>query len=171
MKDLSTVTYERAVGELAIDNSNNKEKSKSGLDKEEYDLRMCRLAHVLHSDIDATSTASSTESLKRFWPVTDAGYPLPGALLPFNRIIAYYGNFYSKGMGILGEYPAEEMFSKHFKEADIKNPDGNPQTEVYLSANYGDDILVEKLVDIVASSSSELKGESYEDGVSNTGKV
>src|SRR5262245_2795197 len=36
------------------------------------------------------------------WPVkTD--YPLAGAILPFKRIVAYYGNLYSKQMGILGE--------------------------------------------------------------------
>jgi hypothetical protein len=45
------------------------------------------------------------------WPVK-LEYPLPGAIFPFNRIIAYYGNFYSKKMGVLGEYPTEEMFSK-----------------------------------------------------------
>jgi hypothetical protein len=36
------------------------------------------------------------------WPVK-APYPLAGALLPYNRIIAYYGNLYSTRMGILGE--------------------------------------------------------------------
>src|SRR2546423_6153396 len=30
------------------------------------------------------------------WPVKKAPYPLPGAVLPFNRIVAYYGNLYSK---------------------------------------------------------------------------
>ena len=39
-------------------------------------------------------------------------YPLPGAVLPFKRIVAYYGNFYSKRMGILGELPEEEMLAK-----------------------------------------------------------
>ncbi len=39
-------------------------------------------------------------------------YPLPGALLPYNRIVAYYGNLYSKKMGILGEIPREEMIAK-----------------------------------------------------------
>src|SRR6187402_3532000 len=37
------------------------------------------------------------------WPVKGA-YPKPGALLPFKRIVAYYGNLYSKKMGALGEY-------------------------------------------------------------------
>jgi hypothetical protein len=39
-------------------------------------------------------------------------FPLPGAILPFKRIIAYYGNLYSTGMGILGELPKKEMFQK-----------------------------------------------------------
>jgi hypothetical protein len=38
------------------------------------------------------------------WPVRSA-YPNPGAILPFNRIVAYYGNLYSRNMGVLGEYP------------------------------------------------------------------
>ncbi len=39
-------------------------------------------------------------------------YPLPGAILPFKRIVAYYGNLYSKNMGILGEYPPSIMLPK-----------------------------------------------------------
>ena len=31
------------------------------------------------------------------WPVRDS-FAAPGALLPFNRIVAYYGNLYSKNM-------------------------------------------------------------------------
>lgn len=42
------------------------------------------------------------------WPVKTA-FPLPGALLPFKRIIAYYGNLYSTRMGVLGEYPEAQM--------------------------------------------------------------
>lgn len=45
------------------------------------------------------------------WPVK-APYPLPGAVLPFNRIVAFYGNLYSKKMGILGELPKNEMLKK-----------------------------------------------------------
>lgn len=39
-------------------------------------------------------------------------YPSQGALLPYNRIIAFYGNLYSKRMGILGELPKAEMLKK-----------------------------------------------------------
>jgi hypothetical protein len=45
------------------------------------------------------------------WPVK-MDYPLPGALLPFNRIVAFYGNLYSKQMGILGELPEDQMLKK-----------------------------------------------------------
>ncbi len=45
------------------------------------------------------------------WPVKRA-YPEAGAILPFKRIVAYYGNLYSKKMGVLGEYPTNEMLAK-----------------------------------------------------------
>ncbi len=46
------------------------------------------------------------------WPTHIRSYPLTGAILPFKRIVAYYGNLYSKRMGILGEYPPKEMWEK-----------------------------------------------------------
>src|SRR5688572_4245324 len=39
-------------------------------------------------------------------------YPLPGAILPYNRVVAFYGNLYSKRMGILGALPREQMLAK-----------------------------------------------------------
>ena len=45
------------------------------------------------------------------WPVKTK-YPLKGAILPFKRVVAYYGNFYSVRMGILGELPPDEMLEK-----------------------------------------------------------
>jgi len=61
------------------------------------------------------------------WPVK-LKYPLPGAIFPFNRVVAYYGNLYSKKMGVLGEYPTDEMFArlkaevKKWQEADSTVP-------------------------------------------------
>ncbi len=46
------------------------------------------------------------------WLSLKAPYPNVGAILPFKRVIAYYGNFYSKRMGILGELPEAEMLEK-----------------------------------------------------------
>ncbi len=61
------------------------------------------------------------------WPPKTV-YPKEGALLPFNRIVAYYGNFYSTQMGVLGEYPADRMIDKlqseklHWENADTLTP-------------------------------------------------
>jgi hypothetical protein len=46
------------------------------------------------------------------WPNHLRSYPLDGAILPFKRIVAYYGNLYSKKMGVLGEYPPKELWRK-----------------------------------------------------------
>jgi len=45
------------------------------------------------------------------WPVKGP-YPTAGAVLPFKRIVAYYGNLYSTRMGILGELPEAQMVKK-----------------------------------------------------------
>ena len=43
-------------------------------------------------------------------------YPLAGAVLPFNRIVAYYGNLSSNRMGALGKWPKKEMIPKLLDE-------------------------------------------------------
>jgi hypothetical protein len=59
------------------------------------------------------------------WPSHDA---LAGAILPTKRIVAFYGNPLSKKMGVLGEYPVDEMLAKfdkaiaEWKEADPSTP-------------------------------------------------
>jgi hypothetical protein len=63
---------------------------------------------------DSVALASMTKgdtSLDKLWPVKMPD-PLPGSLLPRNRIVAYYGNPLSKKMGVLGEYPKDEMLKK-----------------------------------------------------------
>lgn len=49
------------------------------------------------------------------WPVKGP-YPLPGAVLPFKRVVAYYGNLYSNRMGALGKWPKNEMIPKLMAE-------------------------------------------------------
>ena len=56
------------------------------------------------------SNISNNDTTGR-WPVK-APYPVAGAVLPFSRIVAFYGNLYSKKMGILGELPKDEMLKK-----------------------------------------------------------
>jgi hypothetical protein len=45
------------------------------------------------------------------WPVSGPA-PLPGAILPQKRIVAFYGNPNSRRMGILGEYSKEDMLAR-----------------------------------------------------------
>lgn len=72
------------------------------LDTKEYD-------RLLEKNANYASTTSTTTP--RLWPAK-APYPNPGALLPFNRIIAYYGNYYSTKMGILGEFESDVVLAK-----------------------------------------------------------
>ncbi|MBU6388589.1 hypothetical protein KGQ72_01805 [Patescibacteria group bacterium] len=84
------------------------------LNKADYNARMLALAHV-SSTTETVSTASTSISVistttPSLWPVATV-YPKADAILPFKRIVAYYGNFYSKEMGVLGEYPTEELLA------------------------------------------------------------
>ncbi len=132
---LSTTTYERGA-EGKVLGIFEKEIPKPVLDEADYDLRMRNLAHI--PAMSATSTATSTATTtpkKQLWPVTDAPYPLPGALLPFNRILAYYGNFYSTKMGALGEYPEDQMLSM-LKDEAARWEAADPDTPVIPAIHY-----------------------------------
>ncbi len=62
-------------------------------------------------------------------------FPNEGAILPFKRIIAYYGNLYSTKMGILGELPKKEMFSRLNKELAIWQK-ADPETPTIPALHY-----------------------------------
>ncbi len=69
------------------------------------------------------------------WPVKKEPYPLAGAILPFKRIVAYYGNLYSVRMGILGELPPKQMLAKLDQE--VKRWEkADPQTPVQPALHY-----------------------------------
>jgi len=90
------------------------------IDKKLYDSLMKRLAHG-----DTTGR----------WPVKNTPYPLPGAILPFKRVVAFYGNLYAKKMGILGELPPNEMLAK--LKGEVKNWErADPQTPVQPALHY-----------------------------------
>ena len=55
-------------------------------------------------------TVRSGVKAEASWPTPPA--PLPGAILPAKRIVAFYGNPLSKKMGVLGEYPTDVMLAK-----------------------------------------------------------
>lgn len=106
----------------------------------DYDRRMNLLANypiisfASSSAISSTTTASSTSLKKRPWPA-QAPYPKAGAILPFKRVVAYYGNLYSKGMGILGEYSPDEVLRRLDGEV-AKWESADPGTPVQPALHY-----------------------------------
>ncbi len=62
-------------------------------------------------------------------------YPKAGAILPFHRVIAYYGNLYSTRMGILGELPKKQMFAR-LKEEVKAWEKADPTTPVMPALHY-----------------------------------
>ncbi len=119
--------------------------SEATLDRVDYDKRLLALAHVATSSpwyqafLDGTTTlpahlVASTTDPQPLWPVRRA-YPNAGALLPFHRIVAYYGNFYSTGMGALGEYPEEVMLEK-LRTAAAEWKAADPTTPVVPAIHY-----------------------------------
>lgn len=54
------------------------------------------------------------------WPVKH-DYPVAGAILPYNRVIAYYGNIVNNRMGALGKWPKNEMIPKLLAEVEKWN--------------------------------------------------
>ncbi len=94
----------------------------SVLDVAAYEAKLQEIANVPLVPVYSTTTimrgtstivvrTSTLERAESVWPVKTAPLPLAGALLPFNRIVAYYGNFYSAQMGVLGEYPEGQVLA------------------------------------------------------------
>lgn len=93
---------------------------------------------TLPGAVSTTSPQATTTTVvhKELWPVWGAAYPRDSrALLPFNRIVAYYGNFYSRGMGVLGEYDPPEMLEK-LKAAVDEWQAADPTTPIVPAIHY-----------------------------------
>lgn len=111
------------------------------LDMLAYDAKLRQLAHLETtvpttedapgSDAETGVTAQADAPL---WPA-DATYPNVGALLPFNRIVAYYGNFYSTGMGVLGQYAPDTVVEMLKEEVAAWNA-ADPTTPVLPAIDY-----------------------------------
>ena len=83
---------------------------------------------------ETTITIEPKPAPPNIWPVKTV-YPNPGAILPFNRIVAYYGNLYSTKMGVLGEYSEEVMLQKLAVE--VKKWElADPSTPVIPALHY-----------------------------------
>ncbi|KPJ84946.1 hypothetical protein AMJ57_05040 [Parcubacteria bacterium SG8_24] len=103
------------------------------LDREAYDRKLRQLAHLTDEDGQSTPGAENVEPPP--WPVTRAAYPEYGAILPFRRIVAYYGNFLSTSMGVLGEYPEEVMLEMLAEEVRTWEA-ADPTTPVQPAIDY-----------------------------------
>jgi hypothetical protein len=87
--------------------------STAPLDVSAYNAKLLAIAHNPPPKLikaATTSTPAVYSSSTPLWPVKTV-LPEGGALLPFNRIVAYYGNFYSTAMGVLGQYPPDQMMA------------------------------------------------------------
>src|ERR1700761_4336888 len=88
-----------------------------------------------HAKYDALMKKLANGDTTGKWPVKNTPYPLPGAILPYKRVVAFYGNLYSKKMGILGELPPNEMLAK--LKGEVKNwQKADPLTPVQPALHY-----------------------------------
>lgn len=133
------------------------------LDKAEYDKRLLVLNNYVYpatttatstlvvKRISTTKTSTTTVAIKtpvlplygtstsvtvpgKRWP-TNSVYPNGDAILPFKRILAYYGNFYSTKMGILGEYSESEVLRRLASTTAIWNA-ADPTTPILPAIEY-----------------------------------
>lgn len=107
------------------------------LDRTAYDRKLRQLAHLPEFDAVAEGAPASDLTVGaplRLWPV-QAAYPNYGAILPFKRIVAYYGNFYSRGMGVLGEYDEGVMLEMWRREIAAWEA-ADPTTPVQPAVDY-----------------------------------
>ena len=142
--DIVATTYTGAANAIAEAASSTLAAVAPTLDKAAYDKKLQQVANCPTVNIKvaatstltglATTTLVATSSPSCMWPVKTA-YPLPGALLPFNRIVAYYGNFYSTSMGVLGQYPPAVML-KMLASTTAEWQAADPSTPVIPAIDY-----------------------------------
>ena len=107
----------------AVESTSTSLSALTPIDVAAYNTKLLAIANVpprtittiVTSTIPGTTTIATSKEVKTVpgasaWPVKTV-LPDAGALLPFNRIVAYYGNFYSTAMGVLGEYPPDQMMA------------------------------------------------------------
>ena len=117
------------------------------LDTVAYDVKMLAIANNPPPKLSTTKVVKDPKTGKEttitiepkpaplnIWPVKTV-YPTVGAILPFKRVVAYYGNLYSKKMGVLGEYPEAEMLRR--LDVEVKKWEAaDPETPVLPALHY-----------------------------------
>lgn len=133
------------VVNIISDDINKKDISRSPykepLDFVDYDLRSEKLANnpvpkIIQPKVDPNTGEVIPAPLPdpNLWPVKTV-YPNAGAILPFHRIVAYYGNLYSTKMGVLGQYEENEMIARLQAEVEKWNL-ADPETPVIPALHY-----------------------------------
>ena len=121
--------------------SNSKTENKSGINAEETTGN--EETENASAKLEPIDTAVYNQKIKELangdttgkWPVKNQPYPLPGAILPYKRVVTYYGNLYSKRMGALGEYAPKEMLNMLY--AEVKKWEKiDPKTPVQPALHY-----------------------------------
>jgi len=88
-----------------------KEKKTQSSEKQDSVVKEPLVTTIDTVDYNQRLFALSNQDRSRRWPVKTV-YPLIGAILPYHRVVAFYGNLYSKRMGVLGALPKQEMLQK-----------------------------------------------------------
>lgn len=119
LTSLGGVTYEKGI---SYEDSTKaiKKPPTPPVDKAEYDRLMAIMANnPLPEPREPLPDGTIPPPPPPLWPVQDSPYPSDSrAILPFNRIIAYYGNLYSRKMGVLGEYDEHIMLPMLLEEVE-----------------------------------------------------
>ena len=123
---LDTVAYDKKLNELA----NNPP-----------DPIVYEIVKTVEKDKNGKSVNKATKvpvspqpTVEHLWPIKTV-YPNAGAILPFNRIVAFYGNLYSRKMGILGQYNEDDMIKK--LQAEVKKWNiADPKTPAIPALHY-----------------------------------
>lgn len=110
-QDSARAKSERAVDTTASDSARRPARRKARAPRSARADRPPGHVAVLGRHAGDRHSAYRDTVLDKLWPVAGPA-PLTGAILPRHRIIAYYGNPLSRRMGLLGEFPPEEMLRR-----------------------------------------------------------
>lgn len=145
---LTSISYNASspLIQKVLGTESEKETKLLPIDKASYDAKLVELANnppqpkdtiKKVKQVDGTYIDEVVKAVPRIdrWPVKNLPYPNAGAILPFNRIVAYYGNLYSRKMGVLGQYDEAEMISR--LSAEVKKWElADPSTPVVPALHY-----------------------------------
>ena len=98
-----------SAGDVASPRTGNTNLPKSLIDPDTSRARLIAGRNA-HDSVSYLSAIRAGRRALATWPTGPAA--IDGALLPNKRIVAFYGNPLVKKMGVLGEYPADEMLAK-----------------------------------------------------------